>query len=94
MRPSQMPDPERDEILEPKLGPAERERLLETARVLQQARPRPRVAFRGALARRLRARSSSPQRLRLLIGAYAGSGLALLAVVAVGLGGVGPLAAG
>jgi hypothetical protein len=55
-RPSQMPDPEKDEILDPRLPPAERERL------------------------------------RLLIGAYAGSGLALLAVVAVGLGGIGPLA--
>jgi hypothetical protein len=50
--------------------------------------------FRGVLARRLRAGSISRQRLRLLIGAYAGSGLALLAVVAVGLGGVGPLAPG
>ena len=89
-----MHDPERDEILEPKLGAAERERLLETARLLEQARPRPRPAFRGELARQLRARSAAPRRVRLLIGAYAGSGLALLAVVAIGLGGVGPLAPG
>ena len=94
MRPSQTPDPEGDEILEPSLPAAERERLLETARLLEQARPRPRPAFRGVLARRLRAHSTSRQRLRLLISAYAGSGLALLAVVAVGLAGVGPLAAG
>jgi hypothetical protein len=87
-----MPDPGRDEILEPGLPASQRERLLETARLLEQARPPPRPAFRGALARRLRARSTSHQRLRMLIGAYAGSGLALLAVVAVGLGGVGPLA--
>jgi hypothetical protein len=95
-----MPDPERDEILDPKLEAAEREGLLETARLLEQERPVPRPAFRGALAKRLRPRStsrgglrfSSRQRLRLLIGAYAGSGLALLAVVAAGLGGIGPLA--
>jgi hypothetical protein len=89
-----MPDPERDELLDPKMGPAERKRLLETARLLERDRPVPRPAFRGELARRLRARSPSPQRLRLLIGAYAGAGLALLAVVAVGLAGAGPLAPG
>ena len=89
-----MPDPDSDEIFELTPPPAEHERLLETARLLEQARPRPGPAFRGALARRLRARSIGRQRLRLLIGAYAGSGLALLAVVTVGLGGVGPLAPG
>jgi hypothetical protein len=94
MTSSKMPNPERDEVLDPKLEPAERLRLLETARVLEQARPRPRPAFRGELARQLRARSTGPQRVRLLIGAYAGSGLALLAVVAVGLAGAGPLAPG
>lgn len=92
MTPAPMPDPERDEILEPRLPPAERERLLETARLLEQARPRPRPAFRGALARRVSAGSGGPQRLRLLIGAYASSGLALLIAVAVGLAGIGPLA--
>jgi hypothetical protein len=94
MERSAMPDPERDEILESALGPAERMRLLETARLLEQARPRPLPAFRGELARQLRTRSAAPQRVRLLIGAYAGSGLALLAVVAVGLAGAGPLAPG
>jgi hypothetical protein len=89
-----MPDPERDEILSPTLEPAERDRLLGTARLLEQARPAPRPAFRGRLARQLRADSAGPQRLRLLIGAYAGSGLALLAVVAIGLAGAGPLAPG
>ena len=90
-----MPDPDRDEILDPKLRPAECKRLLETARLLEQARPVPRPAFRGALARRLGGASpAGPQRQRLLIGAYAGAGLALLAVVAVGLAGIGPLAAG
>jgi hypothetical protein len=94
MKRSQMPEPDRDEILDPKLEPAERERLLETAHLLEQARPVPRPAFRGKLARQLRARPTGPQRVRLLIGAYAGSGLTLLAVVAIGLAGVGPLAAG
>jgi hypothetical protein len=94
MMSSQMPDPERDEILDPKLGPAERKRLLETARLLERERPVPRPAFRGELARQLRARSAAPRRVRLLIGAYAGAGLALLAVVAVGLAGAGPLAPG
>jgi hypothetical protein len=89
-----MPDPERDEILDPRIAPAERKRLLETARLLERERPVPGPAFRGELARRLRARSPSPERLRVLIGAYAGAGLALLAVVAVGLAGAGPLAPG
>jgi len=89
-----MPDPERDEILDPKLGPAEHKRLLEAARLLERERPVPQPAFRGKLGRQLRARSPSPQRVRLLIGAYAGAGLALLAVVAVGLAGAGPLAPG
>ena len=89
-----MPDPDDDEILDPKLKPTERERLMETAHLLEQARPLPQPAFRGRLARQLRRRSSGPQRLRLLIGAYAGSGLALLAVVAIGLAGIGPLATG
>jgi hypothetical protein len=89
-----MPEPERDEILDPKLEPTERKRLLETARLLERERPVPRPSFRGELARQLRGRSAGPHRLRVLIGAYAGAGLALLAVVAVGLAGAGPLAAG
>jgi hypothetical protein len=93
MMSSNVPDPDRDEFLDPKLGPAEHERLLETAHRLEQARPLPRPAFRGKLARQLSAGPTSPQRLRLLIGAYAGSGFTLLVVVAVGLAGVGPLAA-
>jgi hypothetical protein len=87
-----MSDPERDQILDSKLKSAEGERLSETADLLEQARPLPRPEFRGRLARQLRARSSGPQRLRVLIGAYAGSGLALLILVAIGLAGAGPLA--
>ena len=42
-----MPDPESDEILDPKLKPAERKRLLETAHLLEQARPMPRPGVQG-----------------------------------------------
>jgi hypothetical protein len=94
MRPPKMRDPDRDDILDPTLRPEERKRLLETAKLLEQARPIPRPSFRGELARQLRARSAGPQRLRLLVSAYAGAGLALLSGVAVGLGGIGPLAPG
>ena len=40
-----------------------------------------------------RERTSRPPRLRLMIAAYAGSGLVLLAIAAIGLAGGGPLAA-
>jgi hypothetical protein len=93
MRSDAMPDPERDDILDPELEPSERQRLVETARLLEEARPVPRPAFRGNLARQLRAGPAGPQRVRMLIAAHAGSGLLLLAVVAVGLAGAGPLAA-
>jgi hypothetical protein len=89
---SKMPDPERDQILDPKLKPAEREELLETARLLERTRPVPRPAFRGRLARHLHTPPTGSERVRLLIGAYAGSGLALLLLVAIGLAGAGPLA--
>jgi hypothetical protein len=88
----QMPDPRRDEILDPRLDTRERERLLETARLLERQRPVPRPTFRGKLARQLRADSRGPYGVRRLIAAYAGSGLALLIVVAIGLAGTGPLA--
>ena len=65
---------------------------------LEAERPIPAASFRGTLRRRLLSdlerEPSRPQRLRLLITAYAGSGLALLAVAAVGLAGAGPFAAG
>jgi hypothetical protein len=64
---------------------------------LERERPVPRPAFRGALRRHLmgerRARQFMPARPRLLVGAYAGSGTLLMAIAAVGLLGVGPLAA-
>ena len=64
---------------------------------LDSERPVPRASFRGDLRRSLladsRERHTRPARLRLLISAYAGSGLVLLAVAVVGLAGGGPLAA-
>jgi hypothetical protein len=87
-----MPDPRDDDILDPSLEPGERAELLETARLLEEHRPIPRPAFRGQLARRLRTRTGSAYPVRRLIAAYAGSGLALLMVVAIGLAGIGPLA--
>lgn len=74
------PDPELDAI----------------ARRLEAERPVPRAAFRGELRRQLLASGrprTAPQRLRLLIGAYASGGTALLAVAAVGLAGLGPFGA-
>ena len=64
---------------------------------LESERPVPRAAFRGELRRRLasraRVRPEAPRHLRLAITAYAGSGLVLLAIAAVGLAGIGPLSA-
>jgi hypothetical protein len=68
----------------------------ELERLLFESRPVPRAAFRGELRRRLMASPrgvSRPERLRLLIAVHAGSGLALLAIAAIGLAGAGPLAA-
>ena len=88
-----MPDPPTDDILDPKLDPPEREELWELVRLLEHERPVPRPAFRGQLARQLRADPGSPYRVRRLIAAYACSGAALLVVVGIGLVGAGPLAA-
>ena len=61
-------------------------------------RPAPRPAFRGALRRRLVSMSVAglgrPARLRLLIAAYAGTGVALLLVAIAGTLSVGPFAPG
>jgi hypothetical protein len=94
MRKPQMPDPRPDDILDPKLRPTERRELMETARLLEEQRPVPRPAFRGKLARQLRADPGSNYRVRRLIAAYAGSGAVMLLVVAIGLAGFGPLASG
>jgi hypothetical protein len=89
--------PDTDPLLDPALDSRERERLAGLARRLETERPVPRAAFRGALGRRLlrqlERHRARPGRLRILITAYAGSGLFLLAVAALGVAGAGPLAA-
>jgi hypothetical protein len=63
---------------------------------LRAERPVPAPGFRGDLRRQLvvsdRPAPIAPRRLRLLVGAYAGSGAVLMAIAAIGLAGVGPLA--
>lgn len=69
----------------------------EVETLLSASRPLPRASFRGDLRRSLLAdggQEQPPGRLRLVIAAYAASGGLLLAAVALGVAGVGPLAAG
>jgi hypothetical protein len=61
---------------------------------MEDERPIPDPGFRGELRRRLFAAPAPPRRVRLLIAAYACSGLVLLAVATIGVAGAGPLAAG
>jgi hypothetical protein len=69
----------------------------EIAGRLARERPVPRAGFRAELRSRLlvsaRRWESAPPRLRRLIYVYAGSGAAMLAAVAAGVIGAGPLAA-
>jgi hypothetical protein len=70
--------------------------LEDVAERLRSGRPVPRAGFRAELRSQLLAgarRPLGPGRLRLLIAAHAFSGAVLLAVVAVGVAGAGPLAA-
>jgi hypothetical protein len=70
--------------------------LRDMARRLTSERPIPHPAFRGRLRRDLLGTgdtSTRPRRVRGMIAAYSASGAVLLAVVAVGLAGLGPLAA-
>jgi hypothetical protein len=61
---------------------------------LRNERPVPRAGFRAELrGRLLEVRRAPSQRVRLLIAVYAGSGLTLLAIAAIGAAGGGPLAA-
>lgn len=63
---------------------------------LKRERPTPTAGFRTELRARLAGDRATraewrPGNLRLLVAAYMGSGLALLAIAAVGLAGAGPL---
>ena len=79
-----------------------RDDTIEIEHRLEASRPVPRAEFRGELRRHLLtqagassrpARVPSQLRARLLITAYAGSGASLIAIAAIGIAGVGPLAA-
>lgn len=83
-------------------GMGERGDTIEIEHRLEASRPVPRAEFRGELRRHLLthagtasrpARVPSQLRARLLITAYAGSGALLIAIAAIGIAGVGPLAA-
>jgi hypothetical protein len=76
---------------EPGLPADERESLERLASRLVGDRPVPRPAFRGELRRRI-VRAPQTRRLRLRVLAYLVSGAALLAIAALGVNDVGPLA--
>lgn len=83
--------------LEPELEPTDAKTLLAVGERLDRERPVPRPAFRGETGRYLSSEVESapharPQRLKLLLAGYAGSGLVLLVVGLVGVLGAGPLA--
>ena len=83
--------------LEPDLTPEEQAAFTEMSERLERDRPLPRASFRGDLRRSLLTGSRSPTtaaagRWRVLVATYSGLGALLLAVAAVGLGGVGPFA--
>jgi hypothetical protein len=88
--------PDIDGLIDREPSAQEREELESLMQRLRR-RPVPRARFRGELRRRLLAAAeqqpSQPQRLRLLTAAYAGSGVVLLAIAALGVAGAGPLAA-
>ena len=77
--------------------PGQEPELSAIAERLADQDPYPSAAFRSGLHRRLRAGLEEspgprPPRLRLLIAAYACSGLGLLVLAALGAAGSGPLA--
>ena len=79
--------------------PEEDEEVARVASALEAGGPVPSLSFRAALRRHLLDRAlgrhgAEPARVRLLIAAYAGSGLALLAIAMIGVVGAGPFAAG
>jgi hypothetical protein len=99
-----MTDPERDpkhgpisDELRPYVDHDEAAGIDRMAERLRSERPFPRAAYRAELRAHLRDHASArpawrPRHLRRLVAAYAGSGVALLAVAAIGLAGAGPLA--
>jgi hypothetical protein len=90
-------DPGFDDLLGSDVAADERQRLAPVSNRLDAERPIPQPAFRGELRRMLLRRAepdrSPPRHLRALITAYGASGLCLLAIAALGVGGTGPFAA-
>ena len=76
---------------DPGIPADELEQLEQLASRLVADRPVPRPAFRGDLRRRV-VRTPHARRLRLRVAAYLASGVALLAIAALGVNDVGPLA--
>jgi hypothetical protein len=83
-----------DEV-EPGIGEAERAALWRIADALIAARPYPRAAYRSTVNQWLALKSTHerPRALWARVGALAGTGVVLLALVAIGLAGSGPFAA-
>jgi hypothetical protein len=83
---------------DPGLASEQSRQLAELARRLERERPLPRAGFRArlraGLLRTAGERALVRGRLRVRVAAYAGSGLTLLAIAALGVAGAGPLAAG
>ena len=82
--------------LRPYVDRSQAEAIDEVGRRLESERPVPRAGFRAELRAHLaehgrRPATWRPRRLGLAIAGYAGSGLVLLVVAAVGLAGAGPL---
>jgi hypothetical protein len=83
--------------LETSIHPDQRRVLYRVAERLERERPLPNPAFKGELRRKLAElglapRRWQPERLRLQVAAYLAAGLALLALAAIGLSGIGPFA--
>ena len=86
-----------DPLHDPEVEPGERPQLTKVDERLRAERPIPRPAFRGALGRGLLAdlepSGERLRRVRVLVAAYAGFGVCLIAIAAVGVAGAGPFAA-
>jgi hypothetical protein len=85
------------EELRPYVDRGEASGINEIGERLSEARPVPRAGFRSELAVHLRQLDEQgpawrPAHLGRLVAAYAGSGLILLLVTAIGLAGAGPFA--
>jgi len=83
--------------LRPYADASERDKLNELGDLLEQDRPVPRAGFRAELGAHMRQLESQqrpawrPKRLKLMALSYAGSGVALLLIAALGVSGAGPL---